>query len=53
MKKLKGMEKKGLQVESATSFDLFLTTTQITYLYYKDASKALGKTYDMVVIQGG
>ncbi|GMI00012.1 hypothetical protein TrLO_g11739 [Triparma laevis f. longispina] len=51
MKKLKGMEKKGLQVESATSFDLFLTTTQITYLYYKDASKALGKTYDMVVIQ--
>ncbi|GMH82618.1 hypothetical protein TrST_g12516 [Triparma strigata] len=51
MKKLKGLEKKGLQTESASSFDLFLTTNDITYLYYKDSQKVLGKTYDMVVIQ--
>ena len=51
MKKSKSLAKKGLQTQESTDFDNFLNTHDITYLYYRDSNNALGKTYDVLVLQ--
>ena len=52
MKKLKSNAKRGITSDATTdSFDLFLTSTDVEFCYYKDASRVLGCTYSMVVLQ--
>ena len=52
MKKLKSNTKRGITNDITTDdFDLFLTTTDVEFCYYKDAARVLGRTYGMVVLQ--
>jgi N-acetyltransferase 10 len=52
LKQIKQLQRKGLfDNEVDDPFELFATTTDIKYTYYKDTDKILGNTYGMVVLQ--
>lgn len=66
MEKLKRDKKRGLAkqqqsgsnvnganpaLEQMDNFELFLTTTQITWCYYKDSHRVLGTTHSLLVLQ--
>lgn len=46
------MQAKGLYDENVDDpFDLFVSSTEIRYTYYKESHKILGNTYQMLVLQ--
>lgn len=49
MKKIK--KKKDLGLNEDSPFELFITSTDIRYCYYKDTHKILGNTYGMLILQ--
>ena len=52
MKKLKRDKSRGLVDENnADNFELFLTSNEVEYMYYKDSHRALGSTVGMLVLQ--
>lgn len=52
MKQVKKLMQKGLYDQNVDDpFELFVTSTEIRYCYYKETQKILGNTFGMVVIQ--
>lgn len=52
MKQIKKMISRGLyDPESDNPFDLFISSTEIRWCYYKESHKILGQTYGMCVLQ--
>jgi N-acetyltransferase 10 len=53
MKKLKKQKARGLQKDSdqADNFELFVSQTDVTWCYYRDSHRVLGRTYGMLVLQ--
>ena len=52
MKELKKEEKRGLRDPDRDDlFELFITTTNIRWTYYKDTDKILGQTFGACVLQ--
>lgn len=54
LKKLQKQAARGLlkaDDASADTFELFLSQTDITWCYYKDSSRILGTTHDLLVLQ--
>jgi N-acetyltransferase 10 len=52
IKEVKNMQAKGLYDENVDDpFDLFVSSTEIRYTYYKESHKILGNTYQMLVLQ--
>jgi N-acetyltransferase 10 len=52
MKQLKLDIKRGIKdTDQDNPFDLFISSTDIKYVYYKDSEKILGNTYGMCVLQ--
>ncbi|KAL4441117.1 hypothetical protein ABPG74_002067 [Tetrahymena malaccensis] len=52
MKEIKKLQKKGLYDNNVDDpFQLFVTSTQIRYCYYKETHKILGQTYQMLILQ--
>lgn len=46
------LAKKGLYDETTESpYELFLRTTDIKYVYYRDSQKVLGQTFSVLVLQ--
>lgn len=46
------MQLKGLYDENVDDpFDLFVSSTEIRYTYYKESHKILGNTYQMLILQ--
>lgn len=46
------MQMKGLYDEKIDDpFELFISSTEIRYTYYKESHKILGNTYQMLVLQ--
>lgn len=52
-KKMKSLQKKvnRLDFKEDDPFELFVTSTNIRYCYYKETHKILGSTYGMLVLQ--
>jgi len=51
-KKIKKEIKRGIRdVNSEDPFELFITTQNIRYVYYKETEKILGNTYGMCILQ--
>ena len=54
MRQIKKLIKRGLyDPDKENPFDLFISSTDIRYTYYKDTRKILGSTYGMCVLQVG
>eukprot|EP00434_Breviolum_minutum_P017565 symbB.v1.2.015501.t1/scaffold1160.1/size134679/10 len=52
MKQVKKLQKSGqLDPNVDDPFDLFISSTNIRYCYYKDTEQVLGKTYGMCILQ--
>lgn len=53
MKKLKKQKERGLQKDDdqADNFELFINQTDVTWCYYRDSHRVLGRTYGMLVLQ--
>jgi len=52
MRQIKKMQARGLHdPDQEDPFDLFISTTDIRWTYYKDTDKVLGQTFGMVVLQ--
>eukprot|EP00938_MAST-03A_sp_MAST-3A-sp1_P007187 g7187.t1 len=52
MRQIKKLIKRGLyDPDKENPFDLFISSTNIRYTYYKDTHKILGSTYGMCVLQ--
>lgn len=52
LKQVKKMEQKGnLDKEEINQIELFMSSKDIRYCYYKDSHKILGKTFGMCVLQ--
>eukprot|EP01138_Halocafeteria_seosinensis_P000662 gb/GECG01000678.1/.p1 GENE.gb/GECG01000678.1/~~gb/GECG01000678.1/.p1 ORF type:complete len:1048 (+),score=154.62 gb/GECG01000678.1/:1-3144(+) len=52
MKEVKKLQRKGVyNSDRDDPFELFITSTQIRWCYYKDTDKILGQTYGMLVLQ--
>ena len=52
MKQIKKMEQKGnLDKEEINQIELFMSSKDIRYTYYKDTHKILGQTFGMCVLQ--
>ena len=52
MKEIKNMQMKGLYDEKVDdAFELFVSSNDIRYCYYKDSHKILGNTYQMLILQ--
>ena len=52
VKQIRKMETKGnLDKEEVNQIELFLSSKDINYCYYKDTQRVLGKTYGMCVLQ--
>jgi len=52
MKQVKKMMSKGMYDKDVDDpFELFMTTNDITFTYYKDTHRVLGQTFGMCVIQ--
>ena len=52
LKQISKLKQKGLyDVNMENPFELFISTTDIKYWYYKDAHRVLGQTFGMLVIQ--
>lgn len=52
MRQIKKMQARGLHdTDQEDPFDLFISTTDIRWTYYKDTEKVLGQTFGMVVLQ--
>lgn len=52
MKQIKKLQSKGLYDQDVDDpFEIFITTTDITYCYYKDTHTVLGNTFGMLVLQ--
>jgi N-acetyltransferase 10 len=52
MRQVKKLISRGLyDPDKENPFDLFVSSTDIRYCYYKDSHKVLGSTYGMVVLQ--
>lgn len=52
LKQIKKLEMKGqLATEEVNQIELFMTSKEIRYTYYKDTHKILGKTFGMCVLQ--
>merc|ERR1719162_2847158 len=52
MKQVKTAIKKGLHDPNLDDpFDLFISSTNIRYCYYKDTEQVLGKTFGMCILQ--
>ena len=53
MKKLKKQKDRGLQKDSdqADNFELFISQTDVTWCYYRDSHRVLGRTFGMLVLQ--
>jgi len=52
MKRIKKMQQKGLYDRDVDDpFEMFITTTDIKYCYYKDTHTVLGNTFGMLVLQ--
>ena len=39
--------------EKDDPFELFISSTEISYCYYKETARVLGNTYGMLVLQAG
>lgn len=52
MKQVKKLIQKGLyDPDKDNPFDLFISSTNIRYTYYRDSHKILGNTYGMLILQ--
>lgn len=52
MKQVKKLIRKGLyDPDKDNPFDLFISSTNIRYCYYRDSHKILGNTYGMLILQ--
>ncbi len=52
MNEIKALQKKGLYDPNVDDpFDLFISTTEIRFCYYKETNKILGNTYSMLILQ--
>eukprot|EP00359_Climacostomum_virens_P004036 CAMPEP_0204906730 /NCGR_PEP_ID=MMETSP1397-20131031/6127_1 /ASSEMBLY_ACC=CAM_ASM_000891 /TAXON_ID=49980 /ORGANISM="Climacostomum Climacostomum virens, Strain Stock W-24" /LENGTH=829 /DNA_ID=CAMNT_0052075733 /DNA_START=819 /DNA_END=3308 /DNA_ORIENTATION=+ len=52
MKQINRAKQRGLWDEDVDDpFELFISSTEIRYCYYKDSHKVLGRTYGMLVLQ--
>ena len=52
MKQIKKLESKGnLDKEEINQIELFMSSKEIKYCYYKDTHRVLGQTYGMCVLQ--
>jgi N-acetyltransferase 10 len=53
MKKLKRQKERGLpgEVDQADNFELFVNQTDVTWCYYRDSHRVLGRTFGMLVLQ--
>lgn len=52
IKEVKNLQMKGLYDENVDDpFDLFVSSTEIRYTYYKESHKILGNTYQMLILQ--
>ena len=52
MKKVKRDKARGLQDETqADNFELFITTNNVEYCYYRDSHRVLGTTVGMLILQ--
>jgi N-acetyltransferase 10 len=52
MQEIKNLQMKGLYDENVDdAFELFVSSNEIRYTYYKESHKILGNTYQMVVLQ--
>jgi len=52
MKQIKKLQARGLHdADKEDPFDLFISTTQIRWCYYKETQRILGNTYGMAVLQ--
>lgn len=52
MQEIKNMQMKGLYDENVDdAFELFVSSNEIRYTYYKESHKILGNTYQMLVLQ--
>lgn len=46
------MQKKGLYNENHDDpFEVFISSTDVRYCYYKDSHKILGNTYNLLILQ--
>ncbi|KAF2674092.1 DUF699-domain-containing protein [Microthyrium microscopicum] len=51
-KKIKSEIKRGIrEVDTADPFELFVSTQDVRYVYYKETEKILGNTYGMCILQ--
>ncbi len=51
-KQIKKLQSKGLYNNDVDDpFDLFVTSTEIRYCYYKETHNILGNTYSMLILQ--
>ena len=51
MNEIKNQKKKGVYDPNVDDpFELFITSTDIRYTYYKDTHKILGMTFNMLVL---
>lgn len=49
---MKNMQMKGLYDENVDDpFELFISSTEIRYTYYKESHKILGNTFQMLILQ--
>jgi N-acetyltransferase 10 len=52
IKEIKNMQMKGLYDENVDDpFELFVSSTEIRYTYYKESHKILGNTFQMLILQ--
>jgi N-acetyltransferase 10 len=52
IKEIKNMQMKGLYDENVDDpFELFVSSNEIRYSYYKESHKILGNTYQMLILQ--
>lgn len=52
LKQIRKLKQRGLyDPKQEGSFDLFISSTKIRYLYYKDSEKILGQTFGMLILQ--
>ena len=52
MKDVKNMQMKGLYDENVDDpFELFISSAEIRYTYYKESHKILGNTFQMLILQ--
>lgn len=52
LKQIQKLKQRGLyDAKNDNNFDLFISSTNIRYLYYKESESILGQTYGMLVLQ--